>query len=619
MAIFPAIRRREAGGIYVPKGSAEPPALVAAAERVTGLNANKLQRLIQPWQQDAFRFYATLGEIWYASQFYARALSKLRIYVGEKDAQGEVTEIEDLNNPAIGLLDRVQDPGGGRSQLLGAYGRLMFLTGEGYLTVTAGVGGEEQWEFLSCNELRVQSDNRYLRVRAPSMNPEELWSIEDDAFEPLPGDGKKTAVVYRMWRKSPEFSYLADSPLRAVLDLCDELLLLQLSVRARAKSRIAGAGLLLVSADLSFPSPDGANDEDPKVDPFQQRLQEVMSAAIRDPGSAAQVVPPVIRVPTEMIKDGSAVRHIQLHDPTQTYPEEGLRSEIIRRIATGLDLPPEILLGMSDANHWTAWQIDDQTWTAHLQPVAQQLVDDFTSAYLRPAAREAGIQGWESLVVGYDAAEVVNHPDRLKDSVDLWDRGTISSAKLREAAGFNDDDKPTEEEHQEWLAIKLRDPLLIEGDGAEATPEEDDASEVIDEPPSEELLEDEDSPNVNAAAVVGAAELAFQRARELAGSRLRTRSNGHQDCRTDIDGLNNRLVASALGAERAEKIGSPNARALVAGAGEAFSDVAVSFGVPEPGARRLATMIEEHAARSLFDANPGLLPPSFRAYVERLL
>jgi hypothetical protein len=51
-----------------------------------------------------------------------------------------------------------------------------------------------------------------------------------------------------------------------------------------------------------------------------------------------------------------------LLDPTQLYPETGLRREAVERLAIGLDMPPEVLLGLGDSNHWSAWQVDEQTW-----------------------------------------------------------------------------------------------------------------------------------------------------------------------------------------------------------------------------------------------------------------
>ena len=159
------------------------PSLTAAGFRITHQDADSLRRLIQPWQARSFSYYDQLGEIKYAAQFYARMLAPLRLYPAKRDENDEWLEIE--QNPddgpapsgddldAIDALDRIQDPGGGREALLSSYGRLMFLAGEALLFCSIDPEtGEEQWEMLSTDELRVQS-GVYIRYKAPSLLAEE--------------------------------------------------------------------------------------------------------------------------------------------------------------------------------------------------------------------------------------------------------------------------------------------------------------------------------------------------------------------------------------------------------------------------------------------------------------
>ncbi len=319
MALFERARReiRQSARALVTKEDA----VTAAAEKITRPDAPKLRRLNQPWQQEAFGYYNTVGECWYAAQFYARSLAKLRLFPATIDESGQIEPIENPNDPAAQLLDQIQDPGGGRSQLLSSYGRLMFLIGEAYLTVT-NKNDVQQWEMLSPNELRIQPGAGYQRLRAPGLPVEQLENAPDDAFEPIETEGVNSAVVYRTWRRHPEYSWLADAPTKAVLNLFEELLLLQLAVRARAKSRAAGAGLLYVAEELSFGDPSGKNDDDPKSDTFLRDLEEAMISPVKDPGSASAVVPMVVRGPARIgeVNAKDALFHIQLHDSMETYP-----------------------------------------------------------------------------------------------------------------------------------------------------------------------------------------------------------------------------------------------------------------------------------------------------------
>ena len=581
--------------------------------------------LLQGWQTQSFGYYNTLGEIWFGAQFYARGLQNLRLYVGRKDANNEIEEVD--NEPgAMEILDDVQDPGGGRGGMLASYGQLQWLIGEGYMLVTVPPDSEAQrnyWEFVSPSELLVRSGETGLfRQIAPGLPQKSIRYVEDPAqFDPtVPGTG----IAYRYWRRHPQFSAQADAPMRAVLLLCDELERLTLVVRSRATSRLAGSGILLVPEEISQAPPEPIGDEDPMEDILNRDLIEAMVSSIQDQGSASAQVPMLIRGQAEFLKE---IRHVQIHDPLQTYPEEGLRTECIRRIALGLDMPPEVLLGTADVNHWGSWQIDEQTWKSHLQPVAQRFCEDLTASYFRPAAREAGIPGWEDLVVWYDAAAVINHPDRGKDALDVYDRGGLSLEALREAKGFDDDDAPPEQDRAERIGIATHDSSLawygipsIRTGGIEPAPGEIESSagtsseapatgvtgaETEKGPPSAPSEE----PVTASAKLHGAAELAIDRCRELAGSRLRTRitrapaDDRCGECVDVIRDVPNHLVASALG-DNGNGLELPTPRDLVAGGASAFRDRAVLWGVDADTASLLAEQVEVHAARTLFEAVP---------------
>lgn len=604
--------------------------LVASAERVTRVNADKYRRLIQPWQQQSMFFYQTVGEAWYAAQFYARALSKLRVYAAVRDDSGEVKELPPTDE-ASKLLARVQDRNGGTGQLFASYGRLMFIAGEGYLTVTTDdAEDDEEWEFLSPDELRVTPGGGYVRYRAPGIDAESLSDAPDDSFVPM-NDGRKQAVVYRLWRRHPQYSGWADSPMHGVLNLFEELSLLQLAVGARAKSRAAGAGILYVPNELSFGSADGQRNDDPLVDPFQRALQAVMTTAISTPGSASAVAPLVLRGPAQIggIPASQALFMLQIHDPLQTYPETGLREECIKRIATGLDMPPELLLGMTDANHWTAWQIDDATWTAHLQPVADQLVSDLNAAYLRPACKQANIANWRDIVVGYDAAEIVNHPDRAKDAKELNKQGLLKGSVTLEAAGFNPEyDTMDGDEKEEWLAIQMRDKTFMLEEGETPVPDGSlpAAKTENEEPPDEEKVNDiqdeESTESLGASAalvgqILAAADLTVERVRELAGSRIRGKAQKCEECQDIIGPLDNGLVASALGSDKVGELCGD--MALTAGGTVMFRNALTRWNVEPEVAMRLSQLVEAHAARQLYEEAPAPLPNGFAAYVNRVI
>lgn len=631
-------------------------ALTAAGQRITRKDSESLRRLAQPWQTRAFAYYDILGEIKYASQFYSRMLSPLRLYAAKKDEQGEWVEIDKDNasaddEAAIEALERIQDPGGGREGLLGAYGRLMFLVGESLLFCSIDPDTEiEQWEMLSKDELRVQ-DDIYYRVKAPSLQPEEYREPAEDDFEPV---GDDAAVAYRLWKRHPRYSSWADSTMEGVLDLCEELVLLTQAVRARTRSRLAGPGILFIDDVLSPPPLEPEPDEDPESDPLLNDVIEAATTAIQDEGSAAAVAPVIVRgsVPEgRSMKD--LVYHLQLSDPSQLYPETGLRRELIDRIAIGLDMPPEVLTGLAAANHWSAWQVDEQTWKGHGQPLANQLVNDLNSSYYQPQLRQQ-IASWAEYAIRYDAAAIINHPDRTKDAKELWDRGAIGLEALRDAAGFDEDSAPTEQDRAERIGIATRDSSLawygipsVKAGGLEPEPGvleqagtttgepvsgPQSGAEVTPGPPPNEPTETVDPAVVGAgngngnhswriAQIAGAADMALLRAREVAGNRILSLSLRDPDALAVIEelGLRARNVASGLGRDRVLALGCREAD-LVAGAAGLIAETLHLWGIRDPGAAQLiAEQIERHAARTLFDERPPALPSTFSSYVSGTL
>lgn len=588
-----------------------------------------MRRLVQPWQERALGYYDELGAIKYAGNFLSRSLTQLRIFPAYLDENGEPQETEDADVRT--LLDRVQDPNGGRANLLGTYGRLRFLIGESYLVCTFDADIGEKWEMLSVDELRVNGTGGYTRMMAPQLGTTELKSIPDDAFEPLPD----TAAVYRLWRPHPRFSLWADSSMQGVLGECEELLLLQAAVRARVRSRLAGPGMLVMADSISPRPPEAVGDEDMPADPFYQDLIEAITEPIREEGTAAAAVPMLVRVPAELVKEG--FNYISFRDSNEEYREVTLRDECMKRIAIGLDFPPEVLTGIAEVNHWGGWQISEDTYKAHIQPACEDFVGDLTSAYLRPAARDAGIANWERLVVGYDPAGIINHPDRASDAKELYALRAISKATLREACDFDDDDAMPEDERAEQIGIATRDSSLawfgipsvrggaiepvageVENAGGSSTspPGPAGGSEVEAGPPPG------GPPGINASAhprILGASELAVERARSLAGSRLRTRAhNGCAECKETLADVAQSMVASALGLDKVRELKAPAERELVDGGADDLVQTLVRWGVGLAPARAIGDQVEAHAARTLYESDPAPLPSGFAEYVRRL-
>lgn len=612
------------------KAGGQPSSMTAAADRIRKGAGDSLNRIAQPWQDRALAYYDIVPEIKFAAQFYARGLSPLRLYAAEVTDSGEIVETK--NEAVIEQVRRIQDPGGGgRAGLLATYGRLRFLTGESTLFVTLDPDtNDERWEMLSHKELKIVEDGKaYERTSGPGLNPVRY---EDADAETVP-EGAKTGVAYRLWQKHPLYSQLADSTMQGVLDVAEELVLLTQAVRARARSRLAGSGILIVNeADLK-PKPgadideDPQPDEDPNENAFLTDLNEAMLTPILEEGIASAVVPLVVAVDTDNLDN--VMKLIQIVDPTQIYPETGLRMEAVKRLAIGLDMPVEVLLGLQDSNHWSAWQVDEQTWKSHLQPVAEGLVGDLTSAFLRPQLREDKVEGYEKYLIWYDETDVVNPPDMTKAATDAYDRIEISGDAYRERLGLDDDESPDDDERRSRIGITLKDigvalggdPIAPAPAGPDAGTEQDAPAgpgDVQPGPPEEPASGNGNSPELSGRSerIMGAAEQTVVRARELAGARLRSLAKRDPEFERLIRDVAPHAIPAALGEERAASIGAPAPRDLVKGAAQLLESLFELWGLDGADARTLGQRLERHAAAHLWEPRPRPLPASFASFAN---
>lgn len=588
-------------------------AILGSAYDATTEEGKALAGIVQPYQLEALGYRATLGEIRYAADFYARPLRRLKLYVGEEDAEGEIVPTK--NPKAIAILKQIHDPGSqGRQALITEYGRLMFCTGEGLLTYTPDQLEKtpprpEAWEMLSQAELRPDAEGAWQRYR----------NGRTQDVESLPADAR----VYRMWQRDTMYSDLADAPMRAVLDLCEELAILTLVVRARAISRLAGNGILFIPDNITVVAPrlpDGSPQpaENAKGDPLLNALVKAILAPIEDQGAASSVAPLLLRGAAEA---GEQIRHITVRDVSETFPEIELRKQTIERLAISLDMPKEGLEGIGNVNHWGGWQVERDTWR-HVEPVANQMVEDLTTAVLRPSLVEEGVANPERFVVMYDASEILTNPDRGEDAKTAYTLGTIGPKAYRKAMGWDDDDAPSPDEVALMLLFLGKgQPSADAGAPVDTAPPADDTPN--DAPADDSQGDGQEAPastNGTASqerrvwALQAFADAMVVRHREIAGVRVKGKTKDI-DVLKLIEGLTNDMIPAAVGHEPEMKF--EDVVQLVACRGSLMEIGALKHGLTGQQAKVLASFVESHAARTLWQATPPSFPESsIRAVIE---
>lgn len=441
-------------------------------------NYTKRRTSSQGWQEEAWLYSDNIGEISYAFTVVANALSRVRLYAAQVVDPSSPPLTADPDNQvgqaAIDILAKLNSAFGGIPGLMRDAAMNLQIAGECMLVQRpanpfARPPQPESWDIRSADELVMTADGSFVLV------PREDAGKSDGI--PLP----KGAYVARIWRPHPRFSDSSTSSLRPVLDLCAELMLLNKTFRATARSRL-NSGMLYLPDGLSVAAStdvdpfaseeeieggegtgtpitglDAADQSD--TDEFEESLLEHMSTPIADEESAAAVVPLLVRGPAEL---GEKIRYIQFERAFDPALKERSQ-EVLDRIMQGLDVPKEIVKGLSALKFSTAQIVDVQLYQAHVEPLALLICDALTTVYLRPALRSQGLPEEEIAkhVIWYDPSEVTTRPNRAEDADKGFTNHLISGSSWRKAHNFTDDDAPTSTE----IAVRM---LLEKG---QITPE----------------------------------------------------------------------------------------------------------------------------------------------------
>jgi len=507
----PPLWRRLVGGPQAP-APRDRSALVAAS---VDISKRRIKRATvhEAWQQEAIELYSQVGELRYVANAQANAASRADLFVGRwEDGVHEPVRVEP------GVIDEIWHQFGGgplaRAQLVRRLFLQLYVPGDGYIVglppgviddapMTPGITDRVRlldlsWHVMSALEVKATDD--------------EVMIDLGDKPRRVPRD---RVVLVRAWNPNPFRWWQADSPVRSNLPVLRELVGLTKHVSATIDSRLAGAGMLLIGDSFSLlagQSPDP--DDDPQADPIMAALMEAMLTAIRDRDSASAIMPIVLQGPDEAI---DKVKHLTFSTPFDASTKD-LREEAIRRLALGLDSPPEVLLGLGQSNHWNAWIIQDETIRTHIDPVLALICESLTHDFLWPMLEQAGIPDVADYAVWWDTSALTQRSDRSQEAIALYDRGELSGEALRREAGFEEDDAgDVDERRAVELALDLIKvmPSLLQNPGLQAIVDAienimsgrrapqllvDDEAEVVEEPveadePDEPNLEVPDAPD----------------------------------------------------------------------------------------------------------------------------
>lgn len=418
------------------------------------------------WQAEAWEYYDAIGEIKYAFNLVASVVSRIRIYAAVVDDPSETpisvrqSELIDdrLASAAERALGRLNSAYGGQAGLLRDAALNLSVCGECYLVqmpARPAYNLPESWDIRSVDEVTTDPRGGFNVIGRREQSTTSQGGIDKNSKL------GKNAFVGRMWRSHPRFSDEADSSLRGLLDLCAELLLLNRTFRATARSRLNAGALYLpdglsVAAqgdgDFPYDSEDGIGPNftaEEAEDEFEEQLMDAMTTPIRDEESASAVVPLIIRGPAELGDKIKQFKFERSFDPALAERSD----RVLERILQGLDVPKDIVTGLANVKYSNALQIDESLYKAHIEPLMLLIADALTVVYLRPYLIANGFEETQvnKIVVWYDPTAIATRNDRATDADAGFDRMAVSANSWRRAHGFSDADAPTPKE----IALRL--------------------------------------------------------------------------------------------------------------------------------------------------------------------
>lgn len=581
-------------------GRPRPPAGFAISASAIRLDptVKKGEEALPPVSKEheaAWRNYELVGEVDQIVSSSAGVLSQCRFYVGWLDEERRERRLrDDDGNPVEGFdpalvgaaevsLDRFVDSAGTQRGLIRATAENFHVVGDCYMVgwyVDAGgkpveeddpLRRRERWEVVARTSIEERNDRYEIALR------------RDGVKIRLP----RTAIAYRMWRRSPRYADESRAWVLANADTFLDLRIFTLAQRSAARSSIP-ADLKVVAAQaqpktgpsapaaaappppsgaIVPPVPPGPNDPQGWANYIERLIGNAVLEVLNDAQSGRAVVGPVIAMDHQYVKDGIA--SISLHRNVDSGLQ-ALVDQARNRIVQASDSSPEMLLGLGDTNRWNGAQIDDTEWRRYFRPLAMEIADNWTSQLLWPALEALNFRAedFERIRILVDARGVVADPDLSKNSGEGLKLGAIGWKAWRRANGFSEEDEPTPEERAEIAAFlsSAKPAPTAPGQAGEAP---DEPSEVQASaaprgrsrgarPLGETLLRIEAEARLR---IEEACEVALDQALARAGAKLRGWTRGDRDLAV--------VLAALAPAEIPARLGPARVAAL---AGERYED-----------------------------------------------
>lgn len=338
------------------------------------------------WQPEAYAFTYAVPEVRYVISRKAEMLSQCLVRVEQRvPGKDQWEETEDPR--AVAVLRALKPEIGEQGSLIGQAsvhaeiaGNCWFY-GDPIRNEMGRVAGFN-WQFLSTSALKVERKGAV-----------EIKTWGPGAFEhKAPPDGHvDAAMFYPDW----EYPDRPKSPVFSILPLMKTLVLMRQLLDSMAR-RQTNADLFFLPEEMSFGPPNEYENPGTAatgMDEFEEELHDYTRDA-QDQTSSARLNPLLLTGPG------------LLHHGDRAYPMKDLlgliplakdfegylaaeRAELLKAIARGLDIEPEILEGTARVNQWGSYMISESFITNHVVPLGKRIVEWLTKRYLIPMLKTA--------------------------------------------------------------------------------------------------------------------------------------------------------------------------------------------------------------------------------------
>lgn len=435
--------------------------LTAAATRITGTpdrinRGNKTSSAARAWQEEVLIAATQIGELRYIANTTANAASRAWVFPADAKKNPDDTA---KSRPTYATADNAPEeegapPGAIDPEIIRRTALLLILIGEAYLVELPRKVGrpadgapERETHVIAPMDVHFEGDD-FVRIGGT----EKGGRVTGGLRYPLNGAGK--AVVTRIHRPDARHADEPDSPARSAIPVLRELMGLSMHVSATIDSR-ASAGIVGYPSDAEISRPIGQ----PEAPSFADAFNEALIEPIHDRDHASAVAPVLIGIPPGV--DGSIKdKIVWLMSPGSMLDQNvhQLRDDNIRRIALGMDAPPEVILGAKGLSHFGSWSVEGEFIRLQIAPLLKLIADALTIAY--------------DIVYTFDTNPLTVRPNRAVEAQALHDRDAVGDATLRAATGFTEEDAefaiPTDPAVRLAMKRVIKSPSLLVSPGLPA-------------------------------------------------------------------------------------------------------------------------------------------------------